>query len=288
MRKLNIGVASYRNPQKLDAALRSIEQKSTTDWRCFIIHNPSEGEDDAKAGEVIREACARNERFVALWQSQNRGYAGAVNALFRRATTEYLAYLDNDAEVLVAGWDEQLCFYLDRFHEIGMIFPNGGAYQIPRGSYQEVMWGVGFCWAVNRLAMADTGEFDESLGHQEEADYALRLRMAGWKCAAAPEIRVAHNATATNDPAAVERINRGVVAFVNKWCRYFGGKNLNYHSPNVLRWEDWPPNALYLEEYWKQRLPQLNSNPSVVVLDGRQYDLISVPRLKDFYGGRII
>jgi hypothetical protein len=112
--------------------------------------------------------------------------------------------------------------------------------------------------------------------------------MAGWKCAAAPEVMVAHNATATNDPESIERINRGVVNFVNKWCSYFGGKNLSYQSPNVLRWEDWPPNALYLEEYWKQRLPQLNTNPETITLDGREYDLIKVPRFKGFYRGRII
>jgi GT2 family glycosyltransferase len=136
--------------------------------------------------------------------------------------------------------------------------------------------------------MKDTGDFDESLGHQEEADYALRLRMAGWKCATAPEVMVSHNATATNDPAATERIGRGVVNWVNKWCKYFGGKNLNYHSPNVLRWEDWPPNALYLEEYWKPKLPALNDNPQTVTLDGREYDLIKTPKYSGFYRGRII
>lgn len=287
MRRVDIGIASYRNPEKLEATLRSIEQRSTTDWRCFIVHNPSEADDDTQM--VIAKAIQRNlSRFEPVWMESNVGYAGAVCELMRRAETEYLIYCDNDIEISTTGWDETLCSYLDRFHEIGLIFPNGGAYPIDRGSYQEVMWGVGFCWALNRMAMTDAGEFDTSLGHQEEADYSLRVRMAGWKCAAVPEVRVAHHATATNDPASIERINRGVVNWVNKWCRYFGGKNLNYHSPNVLRWEDWPPNALYLEEYWRLRVPELNRAPEVIQLEGRDYDLIKVPRFKDFYRGRII
>ena len=64
--------------------------------------------------------------------------------------------------------------------------------------------------------------------------------------------------------------------------------NFNYHSPNVTRWEDWPPNALYLEEWWKTRLPGLNDHPESVTVDNRQYDLIKVPRFKGFYTGRVI
>lgn len=286
MRRLDIGIASYRNPQRLAATLRSIEQQSITDWRCCVVHNPSDG--DAATREIIAAAVARNSRFHLIDMQENAGYAGAVNVLLQWAETEYIAYCDNDIEIKTRGWDELLCSYLDRFHEIGMVFPGVGPYAINCGPYHKVMWGVGFCWILNRLAMSDTGLFDAEIGHQNECDYALRLRMAGWLCACAKEVSVVHYATATSDPAAIERINRGVVQFVNKWCKYFGGKSLNYHSPNVLRWEDWPPNALYLEEYWKARLPGINENPQVVTVDGREMDLIAVPRYKGFYRGRVI
>lgn len=286
MRRLDIGVASYKNPVMLKSTLDCIERQSTTDWRCFIIHNPSD--DDIETRKVIEEAVKRNARFVPTILLENKGYAGAICTLMSLAETEYIAYCDNDVEIQTNGWDETLCSYLDRFHEIGMMFPNGGAYQINSGNYTEIMWGVGFCWVLNRLTMTDTGTFDASLGHQEEADYCLRVRMAGWKCASAPEVHVKHHASATNDPSAIERINRGVVNWVDKWNKYFNGKNFNYHSVNVTRFEDWPPNALYLEEYWKSRIPGLNANPEVVHMDGRDYDLIKVPRFKDFYRGRII
>jgi len=287
MRRLDIGVASYGNPVRLEKTLRSIAAKSTTDYRLFVIHNPGAAEDQ-QARAVIHRAQAENPRIVPIWEDLNGGYAGAVKKFQFLAETEYLAYCDNDIEILTPGWDEALCGYLDRFHEIGLIFPNGGAYQIPRPGYTEIMWGVGFCWVLSRMAMTDTGPFDDALGHQEEADYCLRVRMAGYRCGAATDVRIAHHATATNNPASVERISRGVVNFVDKWCRYFGGKNLNYHSPNVLRWEDWPPNALYLEEYWRARLNGLNDTPEVRNIEGRDYDLIKIPRFKDFYRGRII
>lgn len=299
MRKLDIGIASYRNSEKLRKTVESIREMSRTDWRCIIVNNPTHTAEDGIVGQALYEI-AQDPRFVIVKMDRNVGYAGAVNEIFRRSSTEYVAYCDNDIVINTPGWDEKLCNHLDMFHEIGIIFPNGGAYAIDRGQYHEVMWGVGFCFIMNRLVSHNIrlpyrrgdemlmGPMDETLGHQEEADLSMRVRMDGWKCAALQTVSVSHFATATNDATASERINRGVVNWVNKWCAYFGGANLNYNSPNVLRWEDWPPNALYLEEYWRMKMPDLNKNPEVVNLDGRDYDLIKVPRFKDFYRGRII
>ncbi len=302
-RRLDVGIASYGKSQQLAATVAAIQKYSVTDWRLFLVNNPHPQVD---MREQICGLAAQDSRIVPIWLDTNVGYAGAVNTFLQSSTTEYMAYVDDDATINTHGWDETLAGLLDRHHEVGIVFPNGGAYMIDRGPYQEIMWGVGFCWMMNRMCATDLsvdisqthslkifstnpGEvFDENLGHQEEADVCQRVRMGGWKCAAIPAVSVFHNATATNDPASVERINRGVVAWVNKWNGYFNGKSFNYHSPNVTRFEDWPPQALYLEEYWRSRMPELNANPEVVKQDGRDYDLIRVPRFKDFYRGRII
>jgi GT2 family glycosyltransferase len=225
---------------------------------------------------------------VPVLLDENVGYAGAVNKLFELAESEYVGYMDNDAMVRTVNWDEMLCKYLDRFHEIGIIFPGEGHLPLDRGSYWEVMWGTGFCFVLSRMAMNGTGKFDTSLGHQDECDYCLRLRMAGWKCACAPEVIVQHAATASTDPKANERIAEGVRNFVNKWTKYFCGKNINYHSPNVMRWEDWPPNALYLEEHWKKAFPGLNAAPEVRKHGAFEFDLVKVPRRSGFYRNRVI
>lgn len=288
-RKLDVGVASYRNPERLRATLESIRRQSVTDWRCLIFHNPSDNAADEAACQcVIAAAIVEDPRFVVEWLPENVGYAGAVNEILARSSSEYVAFCDNDIEILTHGWDEILCSYLDRFHELGFIAPNGGAYPIQRPGYVEVLWAVGFAWVVPRAMLEEVGFMDITLGHQNEVDWETRIRMAGFTIAAAPEVRVAHHATATNDPASMDRINKGVQSWVNKWASYHGGKNLNYHSPNVLRFEDWPPTALYLENWWAQKLPGLNANPEVVTVEGREYDLIRVPRLKGFYRNRTI
>ena len=283
-RRLDIGIASYGASEKLIHTLHSLRSTCHTDWRCFVIYNPGP---DPRTREVIANFAKEEPRIVTILLPTNIGYAGAVNKLFELAETEYIAYSDNDVVHQKHSWDEEMARKLDQFHEIGMLFPQGGAAPIPRGQYTEIMWGIGCSWMLNRLCLSDVGPFDTSLGHQEEADYCLRVRMAGWKCASL-SIPIQHDCSATTSPASTERINRGVVAWVNKWCAYFGGKNLNYHSPNVLRWEDWPPNALYLEEYWKRELGDINSSPETLTHAGREYDYIRVPRYSGYYRNRII
>lgn len=299
-RRLDIGIACFGHPELLQRTINSIREMSTTDYRIILVINPHPDAAIREAVNVIAMNALKDGRAFIVTSSTNLGYAGAVQELQRQAETEYIAYCDDDVVINTRGWDETLCSYLDRFHEIGMIFPNGGAYPIPRGPYNEIMWGVGFCWVLSRLAQSEVGYFDDQIGHQNEADYCLRVRMGGWKCASAPDVSVSHMATASNDPASNERISKGVREFVDKWCKYFGGKNLNYHSANVLRWEDWHPNALYLEEWWKlQRaehvgnpggidLAALNAAPDFITHQGREYDLIQVPRYKGFYTNRII
>jgi len=294
MRRLDIGICAWMDAGKLARAVAAVQQTSSSDWRLLIVDNSPAG---SPTHPLIERLAVEDSRIIPRFMAENVGYAGAVNEILAWAETEYIAYFDHDAYVQTPGWDETLCGYLDRFHEIGLIFPGHGAYPINRGAYSECMWTPGFCWVMSRLCMADLrgdrktekGEvFDTTLGHQEEADVAFRVRLAGYKCAFVPDVRVLHDAAATSNPANLERISRGVRNWVDKWCKYFGGPHLNYHSTNVIRWEDW--NALYMEEFWKQQpaLAGLNDNPEVVTLNGAEYDLIRVPRLKGFYRSRII
>ena len=284
--RLDIGIASYQNPDKLRQTIQHIIDNSTTEWRLLIVDNASP---DPAVREVISDYASRDERIIPRFLDTNTGYAGAVNEFLRWSETEYMVYCDNDAHIKTPGWDTILWGYLARNLELGMVFSAGyNSYEIKRDKYTECLWGTGCFWMLKRLAMADVGYFDEEIGHQNEVDYQTRMRLAGWKMGVAKDVVVHHFATATTSPEAQNRIGQGVVEWMNKWVPYFCGKGMNYHSTNVLRFEDWPCNALYLEEYWKIRMPDLNSNPEVVTLEGREYDLIRVPRLKDFYKGRII
>lgn len=285
MRRFDLGIASYGSPDKLRSAIASLQRHSVTDWRVFVIDNPHPTDN---VRELISTLAAQDSRIVPVFMDANVGYVGAVNELFSRAESEYIGFLDNDAEVLTRGWDETLCGYLDRFHAIGLMFPNWGHYAVNQGQYWEVLWSAGFCWVVSRMAQRAVGLFDTTLGHHEEVNFCRRMRIEGYGIACAPEVQVAHHETSTRSPESQERIAAGVVKWMDRECSYFCGKNVNYHSENVLRILDWNVNALHMEKYFKSKLPGLNADPQVVEIDGTEWDLIQVPRPKGFYRNRVI
>lgn len=285
---LDIGMLSYQNPDKLQRAINDLERHTVGEYRLLIVDSASP---DPTVRDVLQRAAAANPRIELMLLDENVGYAGGVNRILEWAENHYVAYVENDAYIQTNGWNQTLEDILERNHELAMVFPNGGFYPIQRAAYTEIQWGVGFCWMLNRARYLDIGGFDTEIGHQQECDYSLRLRLAGWKLAAAPQVRVAHDAAASTnqDPANRERINNGIIEFVNKWNKYFCGPNVNYHSHNVLRWEDWHPNALYVEEYLKQKLPaDFNHDAEQITIDGREYDIVKSLRWPHLYRDRII
>ena len=283
--KLDIGILSWNAPAALKKAITAIEKNTVSDYRLFVIDNNST---DPEVKKVILAKAEANSRIEPVLLQFNRKYSGGVNWLLENAETQRVAYVDNDAYIQTEAWDAQMLNVLDRHHEVCMMFPGGGHYPLKRQHYTEILWGGGHCWMLARARYEEIGGFDEEIGHQNEVDFQTRLRLAGWKIACVPHVRVIHEQHQTRDPARKQIVNDGIIEWVNKWAAYFGGKHINYHSPNVIRFDDWNVIALYLEEYYQQHLPGLNSNPETVVIEGKEYDLIKVPRFKNLYRNRII
>lgn len=287
---LDIGIVSYGNPEGLSKLLESIRAQTHTQYRIIVVVNPHpDSIRSAEAEEVLHAYQPMPHGPMEFHKmEENIGYAKGVNHFLHMARTPYVAYFDHDATIRTNHWNERMSNILDQYHEVGMVFPNGGSHPINRGTYLEILWGVGCAWMMRRPLVQEVGYFDTELGHHEEVDYQTRVRLAGYKIVAQPAVGLWHAARASLDPTQHERIATGVRKWVDKWCAYFGGRHLNYHSANVLRHEDWTPSALYLEEYWKSKFPGLNEHPEEVTVDGVEYDLIKVPRLKGFYRHRII
>lgn len=310
-RRLDLGVSSFRNPERLRKTLETIEANSWTDWRCFIVHNNSGDEEGEEALRVASRAKSMNSRYW-LGAQTNSGYAGAVNRIFTLAETPYMAYLDSDVEILTPGWDEKLCDILDRFPEVAQVFPGAGHYGFHNGRYNECLWNAGYAWvlrkeAADRIAVGPR-VMDESLGHHEEVDMAIRLRLTGYRIACDPAVNILHHQSSTSSPASFERIHAGVVRWMGKWNKYFCGDVLKYpdpdqefdhatgrfksgegYDPAALRYTDWHPNALYLERMTLHYFPEWNSNPRTVDVPGvGEMDVIEVLKPKGCYRGRAI
>lgn len=292
MRRLDIGIVSYGDHARLARAIESIQRHSLTDWRLFIIDNPS---DDAELRPMVERMAAADGRIRPVWNHRNGGYAGGVNQLlYHYGETDYVAYCDHDVVIRTHGWDEMLCEVLDQNPECGWVFPGSGHFGFFNGRYHECLWNAGYCWV---LRASLKGLFDTKLGHHEEVDFMIRLRLAGYQIGCRPDVDVLHDEKATHaDDAAHKpggRIHDGVVRWMNKWNRYFCGEQLSYsmteYDARALRYTDWNVDALYLERMTLHYFPDWNKSPRTVSVPGvGEMDVIEVLKPKGCYRGRAI
>lgn len=311
--RIDFGICAYRDAVKLRRAVDQFRKHTVSGWRLLIVDNPADG---SETRPLIQSLAAEDPRIVPRFMDANVGYAGAVNEILGWAETPYVGYLDHDAYVQTPGWDVKLADVMDAHGEVGWMFPGAGHYGFQQNGYQECLWSAGFCWVLRRVAMQDLadknitgtlmvdeylpfhpGGFDGSLGHHEEVDYMIRLRLAGWRIGCCPEVLVRHDETATRADGADHkpggRIHDGVVRWMNKWNRYFCGDSLQYsmtaYDPRALRYTDWPPCALYLERMTLARFPEWNRAPRVVQVPGvGVMDAVEVLKPTGCYRGRAI
>jgi hypothetical protein len=237
----------------------------------------------------------------------NVGYCGAVSNLLQRSDSEwrredeFIAYCDNDVEIRTTGWDQKLIAVMQEHAEVGWVFPGPGHFGFDSNGYRECLWSAGYCWIIRRDAVLDVAKrrpaipppgfmekfvcpgmddpggscpyFNAFLGHHEEVEYMLRLRMCGWRIGCCPDVQVIHHETATRADSADHkpggRIHDGVVRWMNWHNMMFCGDNLQYsmtaYDPRALRYTDWWPDALYLERMTLALVPGWNTAASTAV-----------------------
>ncbi len=311
MRRIDLGVASYGSPNKLDKALSTIRRNTVSDLRVFVIHNPGSSE-DSQARKVIGAHALADSRIHPVWMDTNEGYAGAVNKLLSLSETDITFYADNDVEILTPGWDEEMATLLEENAECGWVFPGSGHYGFFNGKYHECLWNAGYCWALRMDARAKleqreaamfnpaylrAGYMNAKLGHHDEVDLMVRLRLAGYQIGCCPSVNVLHHETATHADSADHkpggRIHDGVVRWMNFHNNYFCGYQLEYsmtkYDDRALRYTDWHPCALYLERMTLALFPDWNKEVETVNVPGvGPMDSVKVLKPAGPYQGRAI
>ena len=209
----------------LRACLESLGRQSDVDFETIVVDNGSTDGSSELASEFGAQVI-RNQT--------NRGFCAANNQGIAVARGEFIALLNNDAEA-EPGWISALHRACSRAPEIGMaaskilvwedparidkvghlIFPDGqnrgrGAGALDRGQFdnsEDVLWPDG-CAAMYRKSMLDRiGGFDEDFfAYGDDAELGLRARIAGWKCAYAPDAVVRHHRGSTMGKGSAARL----------------------------------------------------------------------------------
>lgn len=202
MSAIEVLIPHHRGRESLGRALASLERQSTEVGICVADNGSSDGSRDMVA------AAHPSVRMLEL--RQNRGFGAAVNAAARSSDASLICLLNNDAEPgerfceelaataarsgaeAVAGVlrlpdgtidsagvqaDRSLVAY-DHLH--------GEPYPPPSGA-GDPLGPCGGAAAFDRESFLALGGFDEGFfAYLEDLDLAIRMRLAGIRCALAP------------------------------------------------------------------------------------------------------
>lgn len=176
-------------------------------------------DNDSHDGSTDRIAAQYPEvRLIRL--ARNTGFGGGVNRGAAAAVGDWLALLNNDA-IADPRWLERMLAAVDTTSDVGMVackiyldrerrmldkvghritldgqnFGRGHR-AIDRGQYDglnEVAWPDGCAGLFRRDVFERVGGVDEEFfAYADDADLGIRFRIAGWRCALAPEAVVEH------------------------------------------------------------------------------------------------
>ena len=196
------------------AAVASLQKQSVRP-HVIVVDNASTDGSAEKAQQKFPD-------IELIKHTENKGYAGGVNAGLRQAMQIGATYAGvfNDDATAQPGWLEKLVQTLDKnpklgaatgkvLHADGKILDSTSDYltswglPYPRGRGEEdkgqydhqtdIVSPSGAATLYRVDALKETGLFDEDFfAYYEDVDLGLRLQLSGWKAAYVPEARVYH------------------------------------------------------------------------------------------------
>ena len=242
----SICVNTYNRPDFLTKTLQGIAQYAKGPYELVIVDDCSPNPDVRTIISMFQKEFEKTGVSVTIhFSEKNLGAAGSTNKAMSLAKGEVIIHIEDDIVVPYEGWNLKFAEMLNQYPELGQVVPTGSGRSdfIPREEYTEFGWALGGLFAIRREVYEKVGGWDVSLRHQIEPDYNLRVRMAGWRIAEVPEIKMVHMGDGDQDSTFRKQamIVCGVHQMLMKWNKRFTGM-WDYDSLWAMTWDDFPPN----------------------------------------------
>jgi len=216
---VNVVIANYNGAKFLEPCLTSLQNQSYRDFRLTVVDNGSTD----RSVEIVRGMWPQ-AKVVCL--GKNEGFARANNIGAIAQDSEYVFLVNNDTEVapdclatLAAAGRLYPAYAIFapkmlRFRDRGRIDNKGiylsrslrcrqidsGKLDGPPDSPMEVFGASGGAAFIRRSVIKDIGLFDERFFcYQEDCDFAIRARQAGYRCLYVPRAVVYHYGNGTSE-----------------------------------------------------------------------------------------
>ena len=255
---VSVVVVSYNQWHLTERCLASLDANSDSPTlEITVVDNASVDETPMRLAQWA-EQCPQRRTVIA--NTDNRGFAAAVNQGLATGRGAYLVVMNNDT-IVSPGWARGLRRHFESDPGLGLICPItnniGNEAQVAlagstpaqvfasarhytmgkSGQALPLSIAAFFCVMLSRRVFDRIGGLDERFfpGFFEDDDYCLRVKEAGWHIACAEDVFVYHELSASFDrEGAVRRqaiFERNKKLFEEKWGPW---------KPHVYRPESLP------------------------------------------------
>jgi len=225
LKKLSIIIVNYNTSEELAVCIKSIIQY-TKDIHYEIIVVDNNSQDDSKI--ILKE---KFEEVKSFFLCKNMGYSFANNYGLQRCDSEYILILNPDTYLWEDSISKMVRF-MDGHPDIGVLGPDlkdiHGRSQLPASRFPglmqqlfealflkiilhriartkkqkeslaqnipfEVDWIAGACFLLRRNVYLEVGGLDnEFFLYNEDVEWCLRIKKAGWRIFCYPKTCVIH------------------------------------------------------------------------------------------------
>ena len=215
MALVTVAIPTLAADSKLVSCLRSLEAQIQRDFAVVVVDNSGR--------RLARQRLGAGANVEIVENNQNRGFGAAINQVWSRSTSPFLAVLNDDAiaapqwlgellDVIESRPDAGMCasqvrlLGSGRIDSAGMLICADGSSR-QRGHLrtpeeysrpEDVLLPSGSAALYRRAMLDEIGGFDEDFFlYCEDTDLGLRARWAGWTCLYAPRAVVDHAYSST-------------------------------------------------------------------------------------------
>lgn len=242
----DVVVPVYNNFDDTSALISVLETDDTIPGRIIVVHDCST---DARIAPLLRAYATRDSRVDLLENERNRGFVHTCNRGIQASRND-VVILNTDVE-LPRGAVRRILARLQADDKIATITPfSNSAYGVgipdllydnpmpfgctaekldaalgtlPSVTEIELASGIGFCMAMSRAVIAQTGgAFDPAfgLGYGEETDFCLRATDLGYRHVLAADCFVGHKGGKSFGSSWQDLARRGTLKVLHRHPTY--------------------------------------------------------------------
>ncbi len=197
MKKCDIVLLSYENPDLLKRCVESVLKFTRVNSKLIIVDNASK--DPAVAAYIEGVHGNDTVHIEKVLSDENEGFAKGTNKGMRLSDAEYVCLLNNDCEV-TEGWLGEMISIAEKSEKIGIVNPQSNTFgstppdgvtindhaqslkRDKKGCYVELGHAIGFACLIKREVIDRIGHLDEAYEGvcYEDTDYSNQAQERGY------------------------------------------------------------------------------------------------------------